>query len=299
MSEIKRFSASTDFAELREHLLEHGYCIIEKLVDASVVDGVLAEMNPYIGDAFGNLEDVETHTRRSGALVARSPASHALVRNPLVLQLAEALLAPHASVVQLSLTQIIAIEPGETAQFLHRDETTWDYVEFPLDWQIELSTIWALDDFTEENGATRIVPGSHRVPTRQFDYSQADSIGAVMPRGSVLVYTGKTVHGGGANVSSGVRHAANINYCAGWLRQEENQYLNLTMEDARALDDGMLQLMGYALGANTIGYVRDFEDPFAVIRPERGSVPISMDLLYTAAKRSPVAADMIRQMTGN
>jgi len=297
MSETTRFSSSASVTDLLPALMKEGYCIIERLVDPAVADGVIKEMSPYVEYAFGNVEGVTSKTKRSGAMVVRSPASRVLVAHPLVVELARALIRPQATVVQLSLTQLIAILPGESAQFLHRDETTWDFVKFPLEWQVELSTIWALDDFTEENGATRVVPRSHLVDRPQFDYSQSDTIPAVMPRGSVLVYTGKTVHGGGANRSKDVRRAANVDYCAGWLRQEENQYLNLTLDEARKLDDELLKLMGYSLGANFVGYVRDFEDPFAVIRPERGQIPISQDLLIEAAKRSPVAANMVKNLS--
>jgi ectoine hydroxylase-related dioxygenase (phytanoyl-CoA dioxygenase family) len=103
------------------------------------------------------------------------------------------------------------------------------------------------------------------------DAAEVDTIAAVMRRGSVLFYDGKVLHGGGANVSDGVRRGVNITYAVGWVRQEENQYLACPPETARHLDDDLLRMMGYQEGAFALGYVGDQQDPLAVLRGERRS----------------------------
>ncbi len=204
-------------------------------------------------------------TRRTGALIARSPACRTLVQDPTVLGVCGDFLG-HASAFQLMLTQVISIEPGESAQALHRDQNAFDFYPFPDDYHVQCNTLWALSDYTAEMGATRVVPGSQSGGKKPTDYSDADCLQAEMSRGSVLIYTGKIVHSGGANRSQQVRRAINVNYCVGWVRQEENQFLSVPPEVARTLDDDLLRLIGYQEGAWAMGYFRDFEDPLRALR---------------------------------
>jgi ectoine hydroxylase-related dioxygenase (phytanoyl-CoA dioxygenase family) len=117
----------------------------------------------------------------------------------------------------------------------------------------QLNTIWALTDFTKENGATHVVPGSQNWPDsrrpRPSDFAYAE-----MERGSALVYTGSVFHCGGANTSKGDRIGMNLTYCLGWLRQEENQYFSCPPEVARTLEPELQQLMGYATGGYGLGF---------------------------------------------
>jgi ectoine hydroxylase-related dioxygenase (phytanoyl-CoA dioxygenase family) len=170
----------------------------------------------------------------------------------------------HVTAVQLHLTQIISIEPGETQQKLHRDQMAFDFFPFPTDYHAQCNTMWALTDFTEENGATHILPGSSAVS--DDDGLLLPGGQAAMRRGSVLFYDGKVLHGGGANRSSGVRRGVNITYSVGWVRQEENQYLACPIEVARTLDDDLLRMMGYQQGAFAMGYVGDQQDPLSYLR---------------------------------
>jgi ectoine hydroxylase-related dioxygenase (phytanoyl-CoA dioxygenase family) len=162
---------------------------------------------------------------------------------------------------------VIAIGPGETSQAIHRDQWAFDFFPFPSGYEVQCNTLWAMTDFTERNGATRVIPGSHRLADR-LEFTQDDTEPAEMEQGSVLLYTGALYHGGGANRSDAVRLGLNITYNLAWLRQEENQYLSVPREIACELPESLLRLMGYAQGAYALGYVDDLRDPIEVVRPE-------------------------------
>ena len=252
-------------------LKANGACIVDNLVSNEFMDRVADEMDPYIDlTPLGGDDFVGKKTRRTGSMIARSKASRDLVMHPLVLGTASEIL-DKASVFQLHLTQVISVFPGETVQPLHRDELAWDFFPFPTDYDVQCNTIWAMTDFTAENGATRVLPGTHKLGP---DTTAADAqIGreidqAEMERGSVFFYTGKVYHGAGANNSDAVRQGINITYCVGWVRQEENQYLSTPIEVAKTLDEDLLKLMGYQMGGLAVGYVRDFEDPMVTIRDD-------------------------------
>lgn len=268
MTELNHVSATTPVEEIVEHLRRDNYVIVDDLAPPGLMDAIDEEMAPYIESTpIGYDSILGRRTRRTGALVARSPSCRTLIQNPTVLGAVESFLS-HASVFQLMLTQIISIEPGESAQGLHRDQGAWDYFPFPHDYHVQLNMLWALSDYTAEMGATRLVPGSH-LPDglAPKEYKDDDCLQAEMSRGSVLMYSGKIVHSGGANVTEDkVRRAININYAVGWVRQEENQYLSLPMEIAETLDDDLLKLMGYQEGCVFMGYIRDFEDPLRAVR---------------------------------
>ncbi|MEU1953464.1 phytanoyl-CoA dioxygenase family protein [Nocardia rhamnosiphila] len=269
--------ADTPAVDLVEYLRRDGYVIVDNLVSNEDMDVAEAELRPYL-DATpdGYNEMLGRKTRRTGALVARSAKCREFIRHPSILGTAKSFLG-HASEFQLSLSQVISIEPGESAQALHRDESAWDFFPFPDDYHIELNTLWAMTDYTSEMGATRIVPGSSHSTKQPKEYDDSDCLQAEMERGSVLIYQGKIVHSGGANrTADKVRRAINLNYSVGWVRQEENQFLSVPLEVARTLDDDMLKLIGYQEGAWSMGYWRDFENPITAVRGS-GYVPYEFD----------------------
>lgn len=282
--------------EVVKCLDEEGYCIIDNAVSNEVIDAVNDQMHAYIGNTDDGANNaLGKQTRRSGAIIARSSASHEIIMHPTVLGATRAYLGRNASKVQLNLTQFISIGPGNKEQFLHRDEGCWEWFDhFPVDFQTEVSTIWALDDFTEANGATRVIPRSHKHTLIPTDFTIADTVAAEMKKGSVLIYSGKTIHGGGPNTTGTWRRALNIDYCIGWLRQEENQYLVVPLELARALPEDMQRLIGYDFGAAALGYVREFEDPRVALYPEeKGDGKIFMQLLGEAAEFSKNAKGIL------
>jgi ectoine hydroxylase-related dioxygenase (phytanoyl-CoA dioxygenase family) len=251
--ELTHVAADADAETIAAALADSGAVVIDELAPPALVERILGELDPYLAvtetgpDEFSGLR-----TRRTGSLIARSPASRDLIAHPLVLDVVGRVLA-HATTFQLHLTQMISIGPGEPAQPVHRDQWAYDFFRFPSGYEVQVSTMWAMSDFTEQNGATRVVPGSHRAPDRER-FTEADTVGAEMRSGSVVLYTGSVYHGGGANV--------------GWLRQEENQYLAVPLEVARTLPESLQRLIGYARGAYALGYVGDLRDPIEVLRPE-------------------------------
>jgi ectoine hydroxylase-related dioxygenase (phytanoyl-CoA dioxygenase family) len=252
-------------------LRSDGAVIVDKLATSEQIDRVRREMDPYVGATqLGNDNFSGRNTRRTGALIARSPASRELVMHPTALAAVQNLLA-HATNFQLHLTQLISIGPNEPMQLIHRDQWAFDFFPFPKGYEVQCNTIWAMTDFTEENGATRVVLGSNHDEDR-LTFAEADTEPAEMEKGSVLFYTGSVYHGGGANRSNAVRCGINITYNVAWLRQEENQYLAVPREIARDLPVELLRLMGYARGAYALGYIDDLRDPIEVLRPDLAGV---------------------------
>jgi len=257
-------AAAATPAAVTAALAEQGCAIVENLVDPAVMARAQAELEPWLAatapgrDAFAG-----RRTRRTGGLVARSATCRELVMHPLVLDTARTTLA-HATSVQLHLTQLIAIGAGEPAQAIHRDQWAFDFFPFPPGYEVQCNTLWAMTDFTARNGATRVIPGSHRLADR-LSFAESDSEPAEMPAGSVLFYTGSLYHGGGANRGDATRIGVNLTYAVSWLRQEENQYLSVPADVARTLPEPLLRLLGYARGAYALGYVDDLRDPLEVL----------------------------------
>lgn len=265
-AEIPRFDADASAAEVAEALGAAGAAIVERLAPEELCDRVAAELAPHIDATPTGADDFTGgNTKRTGALLARAPSSVEMVAHPLVLDVCEQVLWPRKTTFQLHLTQAITIGPGSPAQALHRDQWCFDFFPFPDDVEVEVSTIWALCDFTDDVGATRVVPGSHRA-TDPGAFTPADTVPAEMPRGSVVLYSGRTVHGGGENRSDRWRTGVNVDYVLGWLRQEENQYLSVPLDVVRELPERVQRLMGYSMGAYALGYVDDVRDPMSVLR---------------------------------
>jgi ectoine hydroxylase-related dioxygenase (phytanoyl-CoA dioxygenase family) len=262
---IQHFAAEASIDEIHAVLERDGALIIDGLASHEQVDAVMAEMQPHIdATAVGGDNFTGKNTRRSGALIARSPSSHELIQHPTILGVTEKLLHKAQS-FQIHLTQTIAISPGSPSQSIHRDEWAFDFFEFPSDYHVQCNTIWAMTDFTEENGATRLIPGSQADPI-DLGRKHEESVPAEMTKGSCLLYTGKVYHGGGANDSDDVRVGLNLTYNVGWLRQEENQYLSVPADVAAELPDELLRLMGYRIGAYALGYIDDIRDPIEALR---------------------------------
>lgn len=266
---IKHLPASASGDEVAAVLEQDGVVVVDRVVSPVTLDEVAQELRPWMEATRPGPDDFAgRRTRRTGGLVARSPKCRDLVMNPLVLATNRKFLS-RATSFQLHLTQVIAIGPGEPAQQIHRDQWAYDFFSFPKGFEVQCNTLWAMSDFTERNGATRVIPGSNHYDDK-LKFKEADTEPAEMEKGSVLFYSGSLYHGGGANCSDATRYGINITYNVSWLRQEENQYLSVPFEIARTLPVELLRLMGYARGAYALGYVDDLRDPIEVLRPEIG-----------------------------
>jgi ectoine hydroxylase-related dioxygenase (phytanoyl-CoA dioxygenase family) len=244
-----------------------------------------AELEPSFAETdFGTDEFNGLHTRRTGALIARSESARQLIQHPLVLGVTQEILS-HSTNFQLHITQAIAIGPGSPAQPIHRDQWAWDFFPFPEGYEVEVSAICALTDFTEANGATRVVPGSH-VAGDGKSYAEEDSVAAVMERGSVIIYTGSEYHGGGANLTDKQRVGVQCSYAVGWLRQEENQYLSVPLDIAKTLPVDLLRLMGYEKGSFTLGYIDNMRDPMLAVREGEAASTVDLQSAAVALDRA-------------
>ncbi len=268
---IIHLPATATVDEIHQALDRDAALIIDDLASPDQIDAVTTEMASFIAATPPGSDDFSgRNTKRTGALIARSPSSHALIQHPTILGVTEKLLH-RAQTFQLHLTQVISIGPDSPGQPIHRDQWAFDFFEFPSDYDVQCNTIWALTDFTEANGATRLMPGSQHLPD-SFEHTVDETVAAEMTKGSCLLYTGKVYHGGGANTSDATRMGLNITYDVGWLRQEENQYLSVPHEAAATLPDDLLRLMGYRIGAYALGYIDDVRDPIEAIRSSTGAM---------------------------
>lgn len=252
MSRLETLPASASTDAILEVIERDGAVILEDVLDAAARRRFLDETRPYM-DATRHGEDAFTgfSTTRTGALVARSPACREMILHPTVLECARRFLEPYCLKIQLHLTQIIRLKPGQGAQIIHRDRWAWG--RYLKGIEPQFNTIWAMTDFSEENGATRVVPGSTAWPDDR-EAKPEEICQAVMPAGSVLLYTGSVFHGGGENRSESDRIGVNLTYSLAWLRQEENQFLSCPPEIARELPDALQDLLGYTVGSYALGY---------------------------------------------
>lgn len=252
MPKVKHFNTDADAAEMLAVLKTDGAFILDGVADADLLTRFRAETDPYL-DATGDGQDdfAGRLTTRVGGLVVRSAACRDMIAMPIITDMAKRFLADYCERIQLHLTQIIRIRPGQTAQPIHRDRWAWGTHLAHVEPQF--NTIWALTDFTAENGATQLVPGSTDWPDERRP--EADEIcQAEMKAGSVLVYSGSVFHGGGENRSDSDRIGINLTYTLGWLRQEENQYLSVPPHLAQEFSKEFQELIGYDMGQYALGY---------------------------------------------
>jgi ectoine hydroxylase-related dioxygenase (phytanoyl-CoA dioxygenase family) len=257
---VQTLPATASIEKILTVMERDGALVLSDVISQDVVKQMVDEVMPYIDKtAMGKDDFTGRHTQRTGALVARTPTVHDLILNSTVLDAAKAFLAPFTEKIILHLTQTIRIHPGNPAQPLHRDRLAWG-THIPLSIEPQFNTIWALTDFTNENGATRCVPGSQK-----WDWERRAEpegvVQAAMKAGSVFLYSGTVLHGGGENRSDHPRLGLNLTYTLGWLRQEENQYLSCPPQIAKDLPEELQELLGYTQGNYALGYYSDPEAP--------------------------------------
>jgi ectoine hydroxylase-related dioxygenase (phytanoyl-CoA dioxygenase family) len=241
-----------DAAKHIEAVRRDGYTIVENAIAPDLIDA--------LNDALARLErDREVkpaenafeghHTVRIYNLLAYGAPFTEVPVHASVLPIVEGVLDDGCLISSLS---SIAIDPGETAQPIHADDMVIPLAKPHI--PIVCNSMWALTDFTEANGATRLVPGSHLKDNPQYGGAY-ETVPAEMPKGSVLIWDGALWHGGGANRTDKRRTGIAMNYCAGFIRQQENQQLGVPPETARGFAPRLQELMGYGVYRGLIGHI--------------------------------------------
>ncbi len=247
---IPTWSAS-DGTSAPELLGTAGAVVLQGMLDQEAIDQVMSELAPHLDAAEVQTDDdgedfYPGHTRRVTGIVARSPSTHDLILHEQIKAICDELLLPNCERYQLHVGSALVVGPGARSQVLHREDDPFEFFAVPRP-NMVIAFMWALCDFTVENGATLIVPGSHPWPAgRQAKPDEV--VSATMQAGDVLAWMGGTLHGAGENVSaSDWRHGLFCSYSLGWLRQEENQFLDMPLRQASDLDKPMREILGYKM----------------------------------------------------
>jgi ectoine hydroxylase-related dioxygenase (phytanoyl-CoA dioxygenase family) len=228
-----------------------GYTIIDNVFDDA--QDILAEVHRLektlnVQPAPNIFEGLAT--LRVYNLLVHGPLFQKIAEHPKILPLVEGVLDRGCLVSSLSSIDIL---PGENAQPMHADDQV-----FPIPRPhvaLVCNTMWAITDFTEANGATRLVPGSHKADSAPELGRDYPTVAAEMRAGSVLVYHGSLWHQGGANRTQERRVGVAMNYCAGWVRQQENQQLGIPLEIARTFSPRLRKLCGFGIYRGLIGHI--------------------------------------------
>lgn len=238
--------------KLIEVLLEYGFAIVPEALGRMAHRSLREELEPHFEQAeFCQGLFYGHHTKRFGRVLSRSEQAQALALNKLALDPARSVLGPDCQEIQLNLTQAIEIWPQSYAQVPHRDRDIW--LGAKHQGELMLNAMWAIDDFTRENGATLIWPGSHLAP--DLAVPEDDGICAAMPRGSLCLFLGSTIHAGGANWSNQRRRGLVFSYCLGWLKPCENPWLSYPPHVASGFSPELRRLIGYRQDAPSLNNV--------------------------------------------
>jgi ectoine hydroxylase-related dioxygenase (phytanoyl-CoA dioxygenase family) len=264
MPSEQRTSSEQATSEHAAEIARQGFTIVVDAIDPSVVDalnGDLLRLERELAITPAGNDFEGHHTVRIYNLLVHGALYEQIPVDPTVLPIVEGVLDRGCLVSSLS---SISIDPGEKAQPIHADD---QLIPIPKPHPpVVCNTMWALTDFTEANGATRVVPESH-LWDHDPEYGKPfPSIPAEMPKGSVLIWHGSLWHGGGANRSNERRVGIAMNYCAGYVRQQENQQLGIPRDIARRFPTRLRELVGYSVYHALIGHI-DKHDPIELLDP--------------------------------
>jgi ectoine hydroxylase-related dioxygenase (phytanoyl-CoA dioxygenase family) len=278
-AEIPHVDAHQPIRVIVDALDDQGAVIVDGFLDSDLLERFNAELDPLIADLDPDRDFVNPavayffgkQTKHLTAVAAHSKIfSHEILPHPLYEAICNDVLGKGASSVIMNTAHIMDRGPGAERQFLHRDEDVWPHVPKPHP-ELQLASVIALERFDESNGATCVVPGSHRWP-REREATEKEIAIAAMDAGSAVIYLGSAIHAGGANTTSDRRRRGmHVSYCAGWLRTEENQYLSVPIEQIREMPERAQALLGYAahdaiaIGGGYLGTV-DLVDPIDLVK---------------------------------
>mgnify|MGYP001163414784 CR=1 FL=1 len=274
---VPRVKAADDADLVLSWLLDWGAVIIEDALPSETIAQVEQELTPWF-ERTPRCEGLfmGRRTRRFSGVFAKSPRSANLAIHPLALDVTERCLkgvdGARCDVIQLSQTQAIAIDPGQSGQPLHRDDTVFP---FERDFELVVNAMWPLDPFTDTNGATRIVPRSQRWD-RAIRPNEDDAVVAVAEPGSVILWLGSVMHSGGANSSAAPRRGLVFSYSLGWLAPAEKLLLSTPPDVARTLPERLQRLIGYQVHRPSLGWIEE-RDPIEWLHGEIGAVAAAQD----------------------
>ena len=242
---LRKFKASDSINDIVAATLKDGASIVTNVISPKIANQITKDLRANF-DNFGyrSKRKFSGHlTNRCHDVLKESPRCAELISHDIVMNVADSILLPHCESYRVGSITAIEVCPGENKQSLHRDNCIYP-CSLP-GMEMLISSIWALTDFTEENGATCVVPGSHRHISMGESIDISKTSKAIMPKGSVLFYLGSTFHGAGANNSQKSRIGLVNLYSLGWLRSEVNQYLSTPIAEAKKYDKKLRSLLGY------------------------------------------------------
>jgi ectoine hydroxylase-related dioxygenase (phytanoyl-CoA dioxygenase family) len=270
---LQRFAGPEDFDGVMAAVDADGSAIVEQFVTPDLLARINAELDRRIEEKAPGSEDVGPamgwfwghQTKRFTRIASFAPSFAELIDNDFMHRWAQRELK---SGYWLNTGQAMIVGPGQGAQFLHRDTAIWPFIEAAGDAapQAMVSILLALSDFTEDVGATRVIPGSHKWADFHRTPDPADTVPAVMPAGSAVLYLGKTVHAAGENrTANRWRRGLHMSFCLGWLTPEEANPISVPWEIARTYPPRVQRMLGYASpakreGAAPTNWLVDFED---------------------------------------
>jgi ectoine hydroxylase-related dioxygenase (phytanoyl-CoA dioxygenase family) len=235
-------------------LRDQGYAILRRVVEPDQVLALDDRLEPvFASTPFCRGGFYGEETKRFGGLLARDPGVEAFVMHPLILSLAEEMLAPWCNTLQLNITQAISIHPGALPQFPHRDQDMWGGPKGEVEYLVNV--MWPFTPYRSANGATLIWPGTHGRAALQENGFPGDPIVAECEPGDAILFLGSTLHAAGGNASAEVRRGMIIGYSLGWLRTYENQYLVYPPPVASRFPEPVQKLIGYAQHRPNLGNV--------------------------------------------
>jgi ectoine hydroxylase-related dioxygenase (phytanoyl-CoA dioxygenase family) len=255
---LPRLPATADADTISLALETAGCAIVERALPVETLRAINADLDPWFARAYcGDGYFFGLNTKRFSGLFAKAASAAALALHEEILPAIEHILlgppkAPRADCIQLNLTQAIEIAGEEPSQLLHRDDGLFPV---PKSFELMANIMWALDDFTIENGATRLAPGSHLWPREEVEQYEDGVVSAVAPAGSAIIWLGSLLHGGGQNVSGKPRRGVVMSYSLGWLSQAEKLLLSTPPEVALALPLKLQRLLGYQVHRPNLGWI--------------------------------------------
>lgn len=266
MAIVKHVSKIEDSKTIIQILRQEGCVVIDNLISEKDIDIIQSDLNFHFSSTPDCQGDFYGHaTKRLGTLFTKSKIFQEMAVIPSILDVMDHFLLPTCTDYQINLTQAISIGSNESKQIMHQDDPMFPFLHPGT--EVMINCMWAIDDFTEENGATVLVPGSHLWPRSHALNLEIENLPphmiakGIMKKGSVLIYLGSLFHSGGANKTKNRRCGAVISYNLGWLRQAENSYLAYSKEELKEMPIKLQKLLGYFVHMPNLGSINGI-DPY-------------------------------------